>query len=298
MKITITGSLGHISKPLTLGLLKKGHEVTVISSNPNREKDIIALGATAAIGTLEDVAFLTKSFTDADAVYTMVPPNDYFNHKLNLLEYYRRIGQHYSQAIKFSGVKKVVNLSSIGAHLEKGNGILLGAHDVEQILNKLPTNIAITHIRPTSFYYNLYGYMETIKQDNIISTNYGADDMIPWVSPIDIAEATEEELASPFSGQKVRYVASEEHSGHDTARILGQAIGKPDLKWQIISDLQAKDILIYIGMNPIIAEGLTEMYAGFHSGILQEDYLQNRPRFGKVKLSDFAQEFSSVYNQM
>jgi uncharacterized protein YbjT (DUF2867 family) len=52
MKITITGSLGNISKPLTQELVEKGHSVTVISSNPEKQKEIEALGAAAAIGSL------------------------------------------------------------------------------------------------------------------------------------------------------------------------------------------------------------------------------------------------------
>ncbi len=43
MKIVVTGSLGHISKPLTIELVQKMHTVTVISSNPERQK---ALGFT------------------------------------------------------------------------------------------------------------------------------------------------------------------------------------------------------------------------------------------------------------
>jgi nucleoside-diphosphate-sugar epimerase len=38
MKVAITGSLGHIGKPLTQELVKKGHSVTVISSNPRKAK--------------------------------------------------------------------------------------------------------------------------------------------------------------------------------------------------------------------------------------------------------------------
>jgi uncharacterized protein YbjT (DUF2867 family) len=58
MKITITGSLGNISKPLTKELVQKGHTVTVISSNAERQKEIEALGAKAAIGSMGDVNFL------------------------------------------------------------------------------------------------------------------------------------------------------------------------------------------------------------------------------------------------
>lgn len=297
MKITITGSLGNISKPLTETLVKKGHSVTVISSEPKRQEEIMALGAKAAIGSLEDVDFLTGAFTGADAVYSMVPPNNYFDHNLDLLAYYRRLGHNYAHAVQQSGVKHLVNLSSIGAHMDKGNGILLGAHDVEKIIDELPSDVAITHIRPTSFYYNLYGYAEMIKSEGIIAANYGAEDIIPWVSPIDIAASVAEELLAPPVGRKVRYVASEEVTGKETARIIGKAIGKPDLEWLLITDEQTKNGLVAAGMNPTIAEGLVEMYAGLRNGLLAEDYYLNNPTFGEVKLEDFAKEFAQTFNQ-
>ena len=62
MKIVITGSLGNVSKPLTESLVKKGHSVTVISSKVEKQNAIEAIGAKAAIGTIEDVDFLTETF--------------------------------------------------------------------------------------------------------------------------------------------------------------------------------------------------------------------------------------------
>lgn len=296
MKVIVTGSIGNISKPLAHELVQKGHRVTVISSNEERQKEIEALGATAAIGSLEEVDLLVSTFTGADAVYCMVPPNDYFDLNLDLLAYYRRLGNNYATAIEQSGVKRVVNLSSIGAHLEQGSGILLGAHDVEQILNELSSYVAITHLRPTSFYYNLFGYIETIKATGSIAANYGADAKIPWVSPIDIAAVIAEEIATPFVGRKLRYIASEELTGNETARILGAEIGKPDLKWIIISNAQMLGGLESAGMNPQIAAGLVEMYASLHSGLLAEDYYLNQPTvMGKVKLADFAKEFAAAF---
>src|SRR4051812_23993334 len=128
MKIIITGSLGHIGQPLTKELVQKGHRVTVISSKQEKQKDIEALGASAAIGSVEDVGFLTTTFTGADAVYCMVPPNNYFDHSLDLVAYYQQIGRNYVQAIQQSNVKRVIHLSSIGAHLEKGTGLIVGHH--------------------------------------------------------------------------------------------------------------------------------------------------------------------------
>lgn len=298
MKIIITGSLGNISKPLTINLVQKGHDVVVISSDPKKQETIEALGATAAIGSLKDVEFLTATFTGADAVYSMVPPNFYFDQSLDLLEYYRSLGINYAKAIQKSGVKNLVNLSSIGANLDKGNGILIGANNVEKILNELPSDVNIVHIRPTSFFYNLFTYLPMIKSQGFIAANYGEDDIIPWVSPIDIAAAISEEITESFVGRKVRYVASEEVTASETAKILGEAIGIPDLKWKIISDEEALNGLTTAGMNPKIAAGLVEMYGALHSGLLAEDYYKNKPAImGKVKLADFAKEFAIVFNQ-
>ncbi len=297
MKITITGSLGNISHPLAEELIQKGHAVTVISSNPQKQKDIEALGAIAAIGSLEDAAFLTKTFTGADAVYSMVPPGNYFDPAFDLLAHYRRLGKNYAKAIEQSGVQRVVNLSSIGAHLEKGNGILVGANNVEQILNELPSNVAITHIRPTSFYYNLLPYAHMVKAAGFIAANYGGEDIVPWVSPKDIAAAIAEELTTPLAGRKVRYVASEDVSCSDTAKVLGEAIGKPDLQWKTISSEEMLASMTGMGMNATIAAGLVEMYHALHTGLLAEDYYRNKPVMGKVKLKDYAIEFATVYNQ-
>src|SRR5260221_6261236 len=115
MKITLTGSLGHISQPLTIELVQKGHIVTVISSKPEKQKDIAALGALAAIGTMEDADFLTKTFSGADAVYTMVAGGNFFTPDFDLIAYGARLSNHYAQAVQQSGVTPVVHLRSISA---------------------------------------------------------------------------------------------------------------------------------------------------------------------------------------
>ena len=288
MKIIVTGSLGNISKPLTKELVEKGHLVTVISRKPEKQKDIESLGARAAIGYVEDVKFLSTTFTGADAVYCMEPP---YNHDAEKLIH------NYVQAIQQSGVKRLVNLSSIGAHTDKGNGILAFYYNMETILNKLPSDVAITFVRPGGFYHNSLRFIDTIKKQGVIASNYGGDDKLPWASPIDIAAAIAEELVTPFAGRRVRYVVSDELTCDEVATILGAAIGKPDLKWIVIPDEQMQRRLIAAGFPAQLAAGFVEMNASTHSGQLFEDYYSNRPMLGKVKMKDFAKEFASVYNQ-
>jgi len=298
MKIVLTGSLGHISRPLTEELVRKGHAVTVISSKQERRKDIEALGATAAIGTMEEADFLADTFAGADAAYCMISSSGGFSDQnLDMMVHTSRIADNYKHAIQQSGVKRVVDLSSIGAHTDKGNGILAVYYHVENILNELPPEVAITFMRPVGFYYNLFGFIPTIKTQGVIATNYGGDKKKPWVSPIDIAAAVAEELTTPLKGRKVCYVASDEVSCNELATILGTAIGKPDLKWVVIPDEQLLNGMIASGMNPKIAAGLVEMNASTNTGKLYEDYYRNRPALGKVKLTEFAKEFARVYNQ-
>ena len=123
MKIVVTGSLGNISKPLTEMLIKKGHNVTVISSSHDRKAAIEELGAKAAVGTMEDVAFLTKTFTGADAVYVMATLGNasFFDPNVNVVEDMTQLGHNYKTAIEQSGVKKVIELSAIGAHKKVRN---------------------------------------------------------------------------------------------------------------------------------------------------------------------------------
>ncbi len=295
MKIIITGSLGHISKPLTRELLEKGHSVTVISSSEVRRKEIEDLRANAAIGSLEDANFLTETFIGADAVYTMVPPGNYFDPNFDLLGHYHKIGNNYAQAIEKSGVKRVVNLSTIGGNLSEGNGILIGAHDVEEILNKLP-NVNLTHMRPVYFYYNLLAFADSIKNQGMIFANYGKE-KFPLVAPEDIAVAVADEIVISDSENKTRYIVSDERSGNEIADIFGNAIGKPDLKWVVVSDEQVLDALKSIGMQPKIAEGMIEMYSGMNTGLLMEDYEKNKPaQWGKVKLTAYAREFAKLLN--
>ena len=292
MKVVVTGSLGNVSKPLATELIQKGHQVTVISSNPERQKDIEALGAVAAIGSLEDVDFLVRTFTGADALYAMIPPN--FGEPDNVA-YYCRITNNYAQAIRQVGIKQVVHLSSYGAHLDKGTGFILGAHHAELILNEL-SNVSITHLRAGFFYINLYRFIDMIKGAGFIAANYGGDDKLILVHPKDIAAAAAEEIETAAAGRKIRYVVSDEHTANEVAGILGAAIGKPDLTWITLSDEQMREGLQMQGRPAHLIEKFVEMGASAHSGALREDYERHKPiALGKIKTEEFAKEFAAVF---
>jgi uncharacterized protein YbjT (DUF2867 family) len=294
MKYVIIGGAGNISKPLTEQLLKAGHQVTVIGRNTENLKVLTAIGATAAIGSVEDIAFLTKTFTGANAVYTMVPPN--FGAP-DLKAYITQIGKNYIEAIKASGVNYVVNLSSIGAHLPMGAGPVSALYHVEQAFNALK-GVNVLHLRPGYFFFNLLGNVGMVKHANIIGANFGGDDSkIVMVNPADIAPVAAEALLSlKFTGHTVKYIASDERTGTEIAKALGAAIGKSDLPWVKFSDDDAYQGMVQAGLPQEIALNYKDMGHVINDGTMFEDYWKNRPTLSKTKLEDFAKVFAAAYN--
>lgn len=294
-KYVITGGAGNISKPLAEQLLKAGHEVTVISRNADNVRSLTDMGAKAAIGSVEDVDFLTKTFTGADGVYTMVPP--YFM-ATDWKAYIGQIGQNYADAIKAAGVKYVVNLSSVGAHLQEGCGPVSGLYRAEQALNKV-ADVNIRHLRPVYFFPNLLANTGMVKHMNIIGSNFGGEEYtMVLVDPKDIADVAYEELSAlSFSGHSVRYIASDERSTADIAKILGAAIGKPDLPWVTFTNEQAYQGMLQAGLPDEVAKNYAEMGNALQNGSMMEDYWKNHPaKLGNTKLEDFAKTFAAVYN--
>ena len=290
MKFTVTGSLGNISKPLVQTLIAAGHQVTVISSDPKRAADIEALKATAAIGSVNDIAFLTNAFKGADAVYTMVPPNfgatDWKN-------YIGSIGRNYAEAIKRAGVKYVVNLSSVGAQLKEGAGPVSGLYQVEQALNALE-EVNVLHLRPGFFYYNFFSNIGMIKHMDIIGSNYDGNASLILADPNDIADVAAKALLQlSFKGKSINHIASDKRTADEVAAVLGNAIGKPNLKWVPFTDEQSKGGMVQNGLTEEVANNYVEMGQAVHNGKLFEAYEDQS--FGKVKLEDFAKVFSKAY---
>ena len=295
MKIVVTGSLGHISRPLIEKLTAAEHDVTVISSNADRKKEIEALGAKAAIGSVSDLAFVTDTFKGADAVYTMVPPT--FSAS-NWKQHIAGIGKIYAQAIAAAGVKNVVNLSSIGAHMPDGCGPVSGLYQVEQALNALK-GVNVKHLRPGFFFYNFFANIGMIKHMGIIGGNYGEGTRLVVADTNDIADVAAEELLHlSFEGKSVKYIVSDEKTTDEVASIFGKAIGKPDLKWLNFTDADTIGGMLQNGVPEDVAKNYAEMGAAMRSGEMVAEYNKSRAAtFGKNNLETFAPVFAAAYAQ-
>ncbi len=309
MKLIVTGSLGNISKPLTKLLVDQGHTVTVISSDPAKQVAIEALQATAAIGSIEDVFFLAKTFKSADAVYAMIPMP--FT-DADPQPYRAKMAANYTYALKQAAVPRVVALSGWSADLIPGE-------NAEDVFIEELKNTSVTILRPASFYNNFYQSMSLIRgkgllgkyltlrysgvkalltgKTGLLMGNCGGDDRTVFVSPLDIADAVAEELIKRPDHTTIRYIGSEEMTCNEAAAIIGNAVGKPWLKWVLLSDKQMLQGLKMAKLPEKLAELLVAMQAAMHSGKPLENFHRNNPKMGKIKLAEFAKEFASTYQQ-
>lgn len=288
----ITGSIGHISKPVVEGLIKIGKEVKVVTSSGDRVKEIEKLGAIALVGNVQDVNFLKSAFKGADVVYTMIPPlwqTSDWRKSMN------EVARNYAEAIEANHVKYVVNLSSIGAHVGNGVGPVDGLYDFEKLLNKI-SGLNVRHLRPSFFFYNFFAQIGLIKQAGFMGANYGDKEKLFLVHTSDIAAAALEELSNVnFKGSSVRYIIGDERSGQEIADVLGRAIGR-DLKWMVFTDDQQKQGLLQAGLSETHAANYTAMGRALRDGFMQEDARKNKPSLVKTKLEDFAKEFAAAFS--
>lgn len=287
----ITGSLGNISRPVVEGLVARGKAVSVITSKADKAAGIEKLGAQALVGDVNDASFIGDAFRGAEVVYTMIPPiwqTDDWRKAQNV------VADNYVASLTENRVSRVVNLSSVGAHLGHGCGPVDGLYDFEQKLNAVP-GLHVKHLRPSFFYHNFLAQIPMVKGAGILGANYGGNHTLFLVHPRDIAQAALEELLNPgFTGSSVRYIAGDERDGKTIAAVLGKAIGK-ELPWVEFTDAQQLDGALGAGLPAAIARDYTQMGHALRDGSMQEDIRKHRPALSPTKLEDFAREFAQAY---
>jgi uncharacterized protein YbjT (DUF2867 family) len=292
MNIILTGSIGHISKPLAQSLIKAGHNVSIISSKKENTEAIEAIGAKALIGSVESGDFITQAFQGADAVYLMIPPSWNVS---DWLLYQKNVSHNFVNAITANNITKAVVLSSIGAHMINGAGPIDGLAYLEGLINQLPEVNAI-YLRPSYFFYNFFSMIPLIKANGFMGSNMPESHNIILTHTNDIVENAINAFNSELAGKKVVYIASDERKLSEVAQTLGTAVGLPDLHWVEFTDEQNLGGLLQAGLPETIAQGYTTMGKAMRSNEMEADYQLNKPaQLGKVKLEDFAKEFAAAY---
>jgi uncharacterized protein YbjT (DUF2867 family) len=293
MRFVVTGAAGHVSKPLTEILLGRKHGVTVISRNAENVAELKRQGANIAIGDIQDVHFLTKTLKGADAVYLMVPP---MWHASDLKKISTEIAEGFFTAIRSSGVRNVVFLSSYGAHRRNDAGAISGLGLAEAVLNRLE-GVNVLHLRAGYFYTNLLLSIDLIKNSGVMGNMFTIPaGTFTLVDTDDIALAAADALTKlDFKGHSYKYVVSDESGTDEIASLIGKEIGKPDLKWVRFPPADFKKVLLDFGFAEGAANDYVEMFTTLDTGLLFEDYVKVKPKLYKTTIESFAKKFAAAY---
>jgi uncharacterized protein YbjT (DUF2867 family) len=292
--ITILGATGNIGRPIAETLLARGEKVRVISRTPQHLEPLVNKGAEPLAGSADDPAFLARALSGAKAVFVMIPPDLKSD---NYLAHCNRIGEAITQAIKNSGVKNIVNLSSVGADLPSGTGPIVGLHNQEQRLNSI-NGVNILHLRPTYFMENLFATIGLIKTAGFNGTSLKPDLPIPMIATQDIAEHAAGRLVRlDFQGTPVQeLLGPRDVTMNEATHAIGAAIGKPDLKYVQFSYQDAEKGMIGSGLSPDLARTYNEMIRGFNEGKVISTLRRTPDNATKTTIEEFAKLFAQIYN--
>ncbi|HVT05892.1 MAG TPA: NAD(P)H-binding protein [Polyangia bacterium] len=292
MKVTVLGATGKTGGAAAERLLAAGVEVRAVARSADKLAGLAKKGAQPVAADLTDAAALAGALRGSDAAYLMIP-SDYT--KPDLLGQYARAGESIARAVRDAGLRRAALLSSLGADAASGTGPIAGLHGIEEALKAVP-GLNLLILRPGYFYENSYGTLGLIKHQGINGGAIAPDVPIPSIAAADIGVAAAQALRSgDFSGTVVRELSGpRDLTMAEATRILGKAIGKPDLAYVHFPDDGYVEGLKSAGFAPDAARLFLEMAQAFNKGVV-------RPRPGVEKLhtpttfESFADAFAQAY---
>lgn len=290
--IVLLGSHGNITSRAARLLLQQRRPVRVIGRDARALAPLHALGADLAIGDAQDASFLARAFDGASAVYAMIPP-DYGAADMRASQ--SRFGEAIATAIAASGVRRVVNLSSIGAELPAGTGPIAGLHEQEQRLNALP-RLDLLHLRPGYFMENHLHAAASVAALGVYPSLERADVPVPMAATADIAAVVARELTDPGARGVLHLHAPRRYTFREAAQILGRAIGIPGLPYVQVEPEQGMAAMQALGFSPDAARRMEEMARWLSA--TTDPQLPGPVELTPTTLEEFAPGFKAVFEAL
>lgn len=290
----ITGATGNTGKIIATKLLEAGKKVKLIGRDPEKAKELISMGAEFAQGTLENVEFLTTAFRGAEAVYAMIPPA---YTEPDFYAFQQKTADNLAAAIKNSGVKYVVTLSSLGAQLPEDTGVVFGLHYMEEEFNKIE-GLNVLHLRPTFFMENLFGQIPLIKESGIMGSPVLSSLKMPMIATVDIGNyGAKRLLALDFSGKSAQYLLGERDLTYpEIASILGKATGKPNLTYIEFPFEGMIASMVQMGVGESMANRMALFLKIANTGRISDGVIRDAESTTPTSIEEFAKTFAFVYN--
>jgi len=265
--IVVCGATGNVGSRIAEILLAAGEPVRVLGRERVRLGPLAAKGAEPWLGDICDTAFLEKVFSGARGAFILIPPR---YDAEDVREYQERVGASLVSALSNARVPRIVALSSVGAHLPEGTGPIAGLHGLETRLSALK-DAGIVILRPSYFMENHLWSIPLIRTQGVNGSPTRPDVPLPMIATVDIADAAARLFAEgKFHGHEVRYLLGpRDLTMSEATRILGEAIGKPGLRYVQFPEEEARKAMAEAGMSGSVIDAMLEMQRGFNAGIVR-----------------------------
>jgi uncharacterized protein YbjT (DUF2867 family) len=225
-KYVIVGASGNTGSIIAHTLLLKGEKVRILGRDTGRLEHSVGKGVEAFTADLSDAAALTKAFSGAHAAYLMLPP-------AKSREDQERESSAIAKAVKESGLRYAVHLSSHGAQVPEGTGPVAGVHSSELKLNAI-SGLNVLHLRAAYFMENNLKAIGMIHGMGLFGNALLPDVKLPMIATRDVGDyAAQRLLELDFSGKQTRELLEEcDLSMTEATAVIARGIGKPDLRYE------------------------------------------------------------------
>ena len=287
----ILGASGNTGSIIADSLLSKGKKVRVVGRDAGRLQRFVRKGAEAFTADMSDSAALTKAFSGARAAYLLLPP-------ITSREEQERQSDAIAKAVKESGLRYAVYLSSYGAHVPEGTGPVTGLHSAEQKLNAI-SGLNVLHLRAAYFMENNLAAIGMIQGMGIFGHALLPDLKLPMIATPDVGNyAAQRLLDLDFSGKETRELLGERDlSMTEVTAAIARGIGKPDLRYEQFSYGQMQQALTQMGMPPKKAAVYIEMFQAINAGVLAAQEPRSRENSTPTSFEKFVQDvFAPAYH--
>ena len=288
----ILGASGNTGSIIANSLLSEGKNVRVVGRDAGRLQPFMRQGAEAFTATVSDAAALTKAFSGARAAYLMLPP-------AKSREDQERDSDGIAKAVKESGLRYAVHLSSYGAQVAEGTGPVAGLHSSEQKLNAIG-GLNVLHLRAAYFMENNLAAISMIQEMGIFGHALLPDLKMPMIATRDVGDyAAQRLLDLDFSGKQTRELLGERDlSMTEATTIIARGIGKPDLRYVQFPYDQMQQALEQMGMPPKKAAAYIEMFRAINASVLAAQEPRSRENTTPTSFEQFVQDvFAPAYHE-
>ena len=256
MTIVVTTPTGNVGSRVVQVLVQAGARPRVLVRDPGRlPPDLLPL-VEVAQGDLLDPGFVADAFKGAESVFWATP--EAFDVPDPLYDMVA-MGENAAAAVRGSGVARVLQISSVGAELRQGAGLIDGlARNEEQLA---ATGTDLLTLRCGYYFTNLLGMLDSLRE-GVLTTTVAPSRRMPWVDPRDVGEVAAARLLAGWSGSAVAAVhGPADLSWDEAAEILAAVLGRPVSAVRITSE-QLQAALTGAGLSEVAAAGIAAMSTG------------------------------------